>query len=222
MAVVVVVAAVGAGWAVRSSPSSGGRARRTVVRGTDGTAPAAPVPVPVGVVSSEWSGFGRSESGARGAALVVAASLPQQAVYMDDVRLHRVLADLRARGARDDDATVLDRLAAIRRRLGAAGPGAVVWLSISPVGVRVDAYTPVRARVSVWTVTVVSAAGSVAPQTTWRTSSVELVWDRGGWRLWSSVDAPGPSPTLDGSDEPATGESFDAAMRGFGLVKEHR
>ncbi|HEX9991551.1 MAG TPA: hypothetical protein VGB14_01350 [Acidimicrobiales bacterium] len=95
------------------------------------------------------------------------------------------------------------------------------WWIVAPLAVRVDAYDGDRAQVSVWVVRVLSRAAVASPQTSWAVTTLELVWERGDWRVWSSDDSPGPTPEPDGSDRPATATQLDERLDGFELVKDH-
>jgi hypothetical protein len=99
----------------------------------------------------------------------------------------------------------------------ASGTGAT-WWAVSPLAVKVEAFGPSRARLTVWLVRVLSREGVVVPQSSWVTETVELVWERGDWRLWSDSSTPGPTPVLDGSDVPASAAEFDTALTGFELI----
>jgi hypothetical protein len=85
--------------------------------------------------------------------------------------------------------------------------GAVAW--------RVDAYDDERARVAIWSVGVLSRDGVAPPQAGWSTSVVDLVWERGDWRVWGETITPGPTPIADDSDAPATSPRLLSALDGF-------
>ena len=80
---------------------------------------------------------------------------------------------------------------------------------------RLDAFDNDRARVSVWSVGVLSRLGVAAPQAGWTTSVFELVWERGDWKVWSESEAPGPAPELNKGAVPATSAEYDAALHNF-------
>jgi hypothetical protein len=78
-----------------------------------------------------------------------------------------------------------------------------------------------RARVSVWLLFTVGlneeSADGAAERTNavgrFVTVSVDLVWQRGQWRLDAVTQRPGPTPLLDGA--PQTARDFAAALAGF-------
>lgn len=80
-----------------------------------------------------------------------------------------------------------------------------VWRSI-PAGARVESLTADRAVVSVWGTGVVVVRGLAIVQPGWRTTYVEMVWERDAWRLVRFRSEAGPEP-------PVVGGTPDAAMR---------
>jgi len=79
-----------------------------------------------------------------------------------------------------------------------------VWRSV-PAGARVETFTPDRAVISVWGTGIVVAPGVSLVQPGWRTTHVELVWERDAWRLVAFRSEPGPQP-------PVVGGTPDAAL----------
>jgi hypothetical protein len=69
--------------------------------------------------------------------------------------------------------------------------------------------------VAIWNVGVLSRDGVAPPQAGWSTSVVELVWERGDWRVWGETVTPGPTPIADDSDAPATSADLAVALDGF-------
>lgn len=163
------------------------------------------------------TGFGRSRQGARAAAVAYTATLAQRLLYLEPDEAEAAVRTIAATASRDGLASkVATELAAVREPLS-QGTGATWWV-VRPLAAKFDSYGPDRARISVWLVRVLSRTGVVVPQSSWLTESVDLVWERGDWRLWSSTTTPGPSPVLDGSDMPATAAVFDAELAGFELL----
>lgn len=72
-----------------------------------------------------------------------------------------------------------------------------VWRSV-PAGARVETFTQDRAVVSMWGTGVVVAPGVALVQPGWRTTRVELVWERDAWRLLAFRSEPGPQPPVVG------------------------
>lgn len=99
-----------------------------------------------------------------------------------------------------------------QRERGGSGP--VVFRQAVVVS-RVEAWSPERARVSVWHVGVLARDGVAPPQAGWATSSYELVWERGDWKVWSATVVPGPAPILNDSTAPATARELITALTGF-------
>ena len=164
-------------------------------------------------------GFDRSRRGARDAAIAYTAALSQRLLYLEPDDAGDAIRSVAADASADTlAARAVDDLEAAREPL-AAGTGATWWV-VQPLAMRVDAYTPDRARVSVWLVRVLSRQGVVVPQSSWVTESVDLVWEHGDWRLWATASTPGPTPVLDGSDMPAAAAELDADLAGFELLDD--
>ena len=163
------------------------------------------------------AGFARSRDGAREAAIAYTATLSQRLLYLEpeaaEAAVRAVAADASVDTITRD---VLAALETVREPL-AAGTGATWWV-VEPLAAKVEAHTTDRARVSVWMVRVLSRPGVVVPQSSWVTETVELVWERGDWRLWSDESSPGPTPVLDGSDVPASAAELDTELTGFELL----
>lgn len=96
----------------------------------------------------------------------------------------------------------------------ARGQGPLTWL-VTVAATRVDAYERARARVSLWRVGVVSVAGLQAPLAEWTTVTIELVWERGDWRIWSETQTAGPTPTLHPSESLSNPDQLRTALAGF-------
>jgi len=163
------------------------------------------------------AGFARSRDGAREAAIAYTATLSQRLLYLEpeaaEAAVRAVAADASVETITRD---VLAALETVREPL-AAGTGATWWV-VEPLAAKVEAHTTDRARVSVWMVRVLSRPGVVVPQSSWVTETVELVWERGDWRLWSDETSPGPTPVLDGSDVPTSAAELDTELTGFELL----
>jgi hypothetical protein len=93
-----------------------------------------------------------------------------------------------------------------------------VWWVVRPLAWRVDTFTSGRAQVSVWAVSVLSAADVAMPQSDWTTTVFDLEWDGSRWRLVAAFDTPGPTPQLGGRDAPWEPEPFDDFLSGFTRV----
>ena len=92
-----------------------------------------------------------------------------------------------------------------------AGP---IWWFVRPLAVKADVGES-RADVSVWVVTVLSAADVAVPQADWVTLELDLVRVGGDWLLESIIDTVGPTPMSGVRDDPWQPEPFDDAMVGF-------
>ena len=94
------------------------------------------------------------------------------------------------------------------------GQGPLTW-DVAVLATRVDALTRHRARVEVWRLGVLSIAGLTAPLAEYTTVIYELVWEHGGWRIWSETQTPGPSPMPHPEATPSTPTQWQAALTGF-------
>jgi hypothetical protein len=110
----------------------------------------------------------------------------------------------------------LDDLAGLRDALR-SGAGPIVFRQ-GVLATRLVASTDAAATVEVWSVGVLARRGIAPPQAGWRTSRLELVWERGDWHLDSESIQPGPAPVLDDSAVPATADQLVTAIDGFESV----
>lgn len=161
-------------------------------------------------------GFAHDEAGARAAAMAY-ASASQRWLYLSDEDVELAVAAISTEVAGPGlTREVLEEVRVARESL-AASAGRVWWI-VRPVAVRVETYAAQRARVAVWTVTVLSASDVALPQSDWVTATVDLAWERGDWRVDGIVDVPGPTPMIGPRDDPWQPEPFDDALAGFERV----
>ncbi len=180
---------------------------------------ASPGPAPSSAPSAATVGqalFARTPDGARAAALEYAAA-PTRWLYLTDAQVRSAVlavstADAGPALAARTVAEIHGAREALRRTSGR------VWWLVRPLAWRLDSYADVEARLSVWTVSVLSATGVAVPQSDWRTVTVTLRWESGGWRVAAVSDRPGPTPTVGGRDAPWQAVPFDTALDGFHRV----
>lgn len=156
---------------------------------------------------------GDDESGAVVAAIELSTA-PQDWLYLSDEDLE---TEVRAVAARASSDRLVEKITAevrLARDALARSPGRVWWV-VRPLAWRVDTFSTGRAQVSVWTVSVLSAADVAMPQSDWTTTVLDLEWDGDRWRLVSTLDTPGPTPQVGGRDEVWEPEPFDEALNGF-------
>ncbi|MFP5376043.1 MAG: hypothetical protein ACLGIO_04570 [Acidimicrobiia bacterium] len=158
----------------------------------------------------------RSEAGARDAAVAVATA-SQDWLYLDDAGI-----DAAVRAAATPDAgpaLAVETVATLRTaRAGLAGAAGRIWWLVRPLATRLEHYGADRARVVVWTVSVLAAAGVALPQAEWRRVGVDLAWSGGEWRAEAVSDTPGPTPVVGPKDRPWEAAAFDDALAGFERV----
>lgn len=151
--------------------------------------------------------------GAVAAALDLAAAA-QDWLYLSDEDLETAVRAVAAPTSTDRLVEQTIAEVGLARDALARSPGRVWWV-VSPLASRVDTFTPGRAQVSVWTVSVLSAADVAMPQSDWTTTVFDLEWDGIRWRLISTFDTPGPTPQIGGRDEAWEPEPFDDSLSGF-------
>ncbi len=169
--------------------------------------------VPVG-----WEG---SRAGAVSAAAGYAKTMSTIWFLTDRDRRHRAV---KLMAATDEAANLTgsqDLLAAglLGGPLGPAlgGGGVRAVLTTALLGYRVAAFSARSARVALWAVVVYGAETGLLPGAAWTTTTMELAWVGGDWKLASAVTAQGPTPQADGGMEDSGGELVAAAkaFRGF-------
>ena len=175
-------------------------------------APARVGPVPRAVARTAAPAI-PTQDGARAAALR-AATASQQWLYLDDAH---IAADVRAiatpQAAARLQAETVNEIGVARTSL-ADSTGRVWWI-VRPLAWRVESAASEHTRVSVWTVTVLSAAGVAVPQADWMTVSVDLAWSGGRWLVDAIADEPGPTPAVGPRDKPWDAGALDQALAGF-------
>ena len=75
-----------------------------------------------------------------------------------------------------------------------------ITLTFSPISAIATTGSPMRVRVKVWSVGVMSLTGSTIAIQTWQQIQLVLVWERGDWRIDDWSEAVGPTPKYNGSD----------------------
>jgi hypothetical protein len=163
----------------------------------------------------------QSAVGARRTAVEYVSTVQTDAIHAGSGKDRLLLArwlDPAVDGGEFDRA--VGQLADARTSLTADGRQ-VVWLVV-PLGTRVEAHSPERARVSVWVVRVVasggSQAGGVRPVAGWSTLTVDLTWRDNEWWVWSLSSLPGPAPMLSTTGSPSSAADFMARLAGFELT----
>jgi hypothetical protein len=180
------------------------------------TAPPAPGPVgpgPARPFVASPSGSAPNRDGAVAAAVSFVTN-GQALLDLDPVEAERTLREHAASATAEAQVGDLrQRLAAIHRAL-AGGTGPIrYWQAV--LATRVQAFSPERAQVAVWHVGVLARAGVAPPQAGWAVSVVDLVWERGDWKLEHEAVTAGPAPMLDASAEPTSNAQLAAALDGF-------
>lgn len=64
----------------------------------------------------------------------------------------------------------------------------------APLGYRLEHFDGRAAAVSIWTVTL-AAGPRLRPRSSWRRLTIDLVWERGGWKVTGGAGGAAPSPS---------------------------
>ena len=202
--VLLVVAGLGIVLAVRrpASPAATGKPDGPQLAVINPATEGAP-PVPTGNcgpsrrIGGVPMGWAPSTSGAVAAAAGYAKTMSALWFLTDQDRRHQAIRLL----ATPDRAASLtasqDRLAGQLSALlgsGSGGGADHAILTTALLGYRVDSFTGARAQVALWAVVVhgTEVGPSLAPA--WTTSTLDLEWTGGDWKLASATTAPGPGP----------------------------
>ena len=191
------------------APVESGEARPTAPANDSGPAgEAAGVPV----------GFGDDEPGAVAAALAYATA-SQRWLYFTDAEIEAAIAEIATPVAapRLGEDVVADVTMARDQLTQSQGP---VWWLVRPLAWRVEHFSDTEARVSVWTVTILSAAGVAAPQSEFVTVTLDLSRIDGDWRVGGVRDTAGPTPITGPQDQPWDAEPFADSLEGFTRIDE--
>jgi hypothetical protein len=148
------------------------------------------------------------------AAAVRYGAMAQDWLYLDDTALE---ASVRSIATEDGGQTLVDAvLGDVRElRVALAVTNGRIWWFVRPLAYRVDGPVTERARVDVWSVSVLSAADVAMPQADWTTTTFELELVDGDWLVDRTSDQPGPTPQTGGGDTPWEPEPFDRSLTGF-------
>jgi hypothetical protein len=143
----------------------------------------------------------------------------QRWLYLNDTQLESEVRAVATPEAADRLVREELEQVSVARASLATSPGRVWWV-VRPLAWRADTATRDTARVSVWTLTVLSAADVALPQADWLTVTVDLKWSNGRWLVDAIRDQPGPTPATGLRDEPWQPEPFDDALSGFSRIDD--
>jgi hypothetical protein len=154
-----------------------------------------------GEAPTEPGGYPRTAEGAVAAATAYGLALDGPALF-DPAHRDPVLDAVAAEDAREDLAAAFyEGAELITSQLGldrdwVHDPG-FVWRVI-PGGWQLRDYDRSSATIAIWAAVVVMLDDRLLVEPGWQTSEVELVWERGAWRLVGFRTEPGPNPTFAG------------------------
>jgi hypothetical protein len=190
-----------------ASPESTPRtAGTTSVSGSNPSTPSRPVSAPTA----------RTRAGAVATAALSITAFDGD-VLLHPERLRGVVSRIAATSSREQLIEAFTQASAqTRAKLGAdTVPQPVIVLRSVPIGYRVERFSTREATVAVWYVGIVGSGATVAPQQSWRTQVVTLVWERGNWKVSSFQSSPGPTPPLSTAEAAGTPVDLFSAIPGF-------
>ncbi|MDI3423974.1 hypothetical protein [Streptomyces luteolus] len=191
---------------------------------SEGGGPAAAPTAPSGQKPVS-SGFGRDREGVQSAAANYAVALGSDGMY-DSARRQEIMKavyspSVVAQRQRDVDKVYSDPKFLARIGLdkdGTAPDGQTFVTRFNPVGTKVEKYTNDAASVSVWYSALFGLAGEGSKNPvseSWYTSTFELKWVGGDWKVTDFKQKEGPAPV--GRDQTAsTAEEMADAIKQFG------
>ena len=218
LVVAIVMVVLIAVWLVRSGSRSGGggeapTAGAPAVSSEPDVMPSDVEPGPARVENGIPGGFAHSEAGARAAAVAYVLT-GQRLLELAPTQVADAIGSMTASASTAAQVADAQRQLSDLRDVLSDGHGPIRYAQ-AVLAVRMEAYAPERARVSVWSVGVLSRQGVAAPQAGWTTSTFELVWERGDWKTWSETVTAGPAPVLNAGAAPATSEELEQRLSGF-------
>jgi hypothetical protein len=156
------------------------------------------------VVKGVPVGYQHSEQGAVAAAANYARVL-SSAMILDQAKRRAAIQTISAPEALARQQRAFDQaVALLTKGLGVGQAGAkdgTVLLRAVPVGWRLAAYTGDRAKIAIWVTSVIGALGGppqgVPVREAWGTTTVELRWVDGDWKLLNTTTTDGPVPIAD-------------------------
>ena len=195
-----VVALLLIGWSVQSfvvDDDSTDVTSDVVAAAGDGSTEASPVdvrPVAVAAVRGIPVGYPQTRNGASASAVNWVASFPQL-MQLNPLSLQNALIELMSeRGAA---LFIDDAVAEYMVLLEELGPERHerVWIE-SPLQATVHASTDTTATVGVWSVLVTGGEDATGVVSLFRTHRIDLVWERGDWKIDEVAVSEGPTPVI--------------------------
>jgi hypothetical protein len=149
-------------------------------------------------------GYARSQQGAVAAAANYSSVL-SSALILDTARRRAAIDTLAAPEAKAGLQKTFDQaVASLRKGLGVTGAdtdNVQVLMRANPVGWKVDDYRDGTARVAIWVSGVTGSIGGTGPPVPiregWGTTTMNLRWVKGDWKLVDSTTVDGPLPIAD-------------------------
>ncbi|HEV8167340.1 MAG TPA: hypothetical protein VGR74_23330 [Actinomycetota bacterium] len=173
---------------------------------------------PRAIVKGVPVGYQHSEQGAVAASANYARVL-SSAMILDQARRRAAIQAISAPEALARQQRAFDQaVALLSKGLGVGQAGArdgTVLLRAVPVGWRLEAYTGDRARVAIWVTSVLGALSGpqgVPVREAWGTTTVDLRWVDGDWKLLNTTTTDGPVPIADTATPTAASQLIPEAQ----------
>ncbi|MDP1804068.1 MAG: hypothetical protein Q8K72_02775, partial [Acidimicrobiales bacterium] len=145
---------------------------------------------------------------------IAQATAPQDWLYLSDDEVAAAIGTATTPEAQDRLTNgAVSELHAARDALAGA-PGAVWWL-VRPLAWRATPIVGDSMSVSVWTVSILAARDLASPQTTFRTTTIDLTRAQGRWLVADLTSNVGPTPDLGPGALPDDSRTFDRALDGY-------
>jgi hypothetical protein len=173
---------------------------------------------PRAIVKGVPVGYQHSQQGAVAASANYARVL-SSAMILDQARRRAAIQAISAPEALARQQRAFDQaVALLSKGLGVGQAGArdgTVLLRAVPVGWRLEAYTGDRARVAIWVTSVLGALSGpqgVPVREAWGTTTVDLRWVDGDWKLLNTTTTDGPVPIADTATPTAASQLIPEAQ----------
>lgn len=143
-------------------------------------------------------GYSRTRDGAAAAVASYQRAFADPEILKPDVMRRRI----EVVASPDYVATMLAANSPGRERLARGPIGQGIGHGIQtlyvgvPIGYRIESFSPHRARILTWGFTLLGNASAVAPRAYFGLTHVDLIWQRGDWKIAGTEASFGPTPQV--------------------------
>lgn len=167
------------------------------------------------------AGFAHSAEGARAAGEAFAADAEQTMLYLSDDDEERAQRQISSARSIPDGIHHRQSATSEWRPILGAGRGQLWWI-VTPLASKVIEYDGSKATVNVWVEYVMSRDGATRPRSWYGMSHLELVWERGDWKIDDQRISDGPVPAVAATQSPWSATGLNTALDGFELPGRQR